>query len=86
MWDFKMVEINLKVVKTLVLESHLRDRNCLQMYALVAMNQMVCIYGLTVDGSNCKTITTVYMCYSINGAVSPSSLKICCISVFFQGT
>ena len=35
-----MFEIHLKVVKTLVLESHLRDTSCLQMYAQVATNHM----------------------------------------------
>ena len=36
----KMVEIYLELVKTLVIEYHLRDIFCLQMYALVTLAHM----------------------------------------------
>ena len=48
----QIVEIHVELFKNLVLESHLRDNFCLQMYALVATNHMVSSSNLLVTSKH----------------------------------
>ena len=56
-----MVEIHLELVKTLVLESHLRDIFCLQMYALVTLAHIYNYLAYTASLEEDKTFNHMFL-------------------------